>query len=82
MNLTYLFISHDLAVVKFMSDRIMVMNKGKIEEIGLPEEIYNNPQRSYTKTLVAATLGGALEDIRRQQNRRGRFINCFSPGKP
>jgi peptide/nickel transport system ATP-binding protein len=39
-GLTYIFISHDLSVVKFMSDRIIVMNKGKIEEIGDPEQIY------------------------------------------
>jgi peptide/nickel transport system ATP-binding protein len=53
-NLTYLFISHDLSVVKFMSDRIMVMNQGKIEEIGLAEAIYHAPQRDYTRQLIAA----------------------------
>jgi peptide/nickel transport system ATP-binding protein len=53
-NLTYLFISHDLSVVKFMSDRIMVMNQGKIEEIGLAETIYHAPQRDYTRQLIAA----------------------------
>ncbi len=72
LNLTYIFISHDLAVVKFMSDRIMVMNMGKTEEIGPAEEIYNNPQRNYTKKLIAATPVGGLEDIKRQQSRRGR----------
>jgi peptide/nickel transport system ATP-binding protein len=73
LNLTYIFISHDLAVVKFMSDRIMVMNMGKTEEIGPAEEIYNNPQRNYTKKLIAATPVGSLEDIRRQQSNRGRL---------
>jgi peptide/nickel transport system ATP-binding protein len=72
LNLTYIFISHDLAVVKFMSDRIMVMNNGKIEEIGPAEDIYNHPRREYTRKLIAATPEGGLEDIRRQQDRRRR----------
>jgi peptide/nickel transport system ATP-binding protein len=53
-NLTYIFISHDLSVVKFMSDRIMVMNQGKIEEIGTAEQIYGSPQQEYTRKLIAA----------------------------
>jgi peptide/nickel transport system ATP-binding protein len=53
-GLTYIFISHDLSVVKFVSDRIMVMNQGRIEEIGTADSIYNNPQRDYTKTLIQA----------------------------
>jgi peptide/nickel transport system ATP-binding protein len=57
-NLTYLFISHDLSVVKFMSDRIMVMNQGKIEEIGSAEKIYRNPQQAYTRQLIAAIPTG------------------------
>lgn len=56
-GLTYIFISHDLAVVKHISDRMIVMNKGKIEEQGFPEEIYNNPQAEYTKKLIAAIPG-------------------------
>lgn len=58
-NLTYLFISHDLGVVKFMSDRIMVMNQGKIEEIGSAENIYRHPQQDYTKQLIAAIPTGS-----------------------
>jgi peptide/nickel transport system ATP-binding protein len=53
-NLTYIFISHDLSVVRFMSDRIMVMNKGKIEEIGKANEIINFPQSDYTRKLIAS----------------------------
>jgi len=53
-GLTYIFISHDLSVVKFMSDRIMVMNKGKIEELNSAEAIYSNPQQEYTRNLIAA----------------------------
>jgi peptide/nickel transport system ATP-binding protein len=59
-NLTYLFISHDLSVVKFMSDRIMVMNQGKIEEIGPAEQIYRQPQKAYTQKLIAAIPSGLL----------------------
>ena len=53
-GLTYIFISHDLSVVKFMSDRIMVMKQGKIEEIGLAEQVYDQPQREYTRQLIAS----------------------------
>ena len=56
-NFTYIFISHDLSVVKFMSDRMIVMNKGKIEEMGDPEEIYYHPKTDYTKRLIAAIPG-------------------------
>ncbi|NJK40221.1 MAG: ABC transporter ATP-binding protein [Acaryochloridaceae cyanobacterium SU_2_1] len=57
-KLTYIFISHDLNIVKFMSDRIMVMNRGKLEEIGPAEEIYHSPQATYTKQLIAAIPAG------------------------
>jgi peptide/nickel transport system ATP-binding protein len=60
---TYIFISHDLSVVKFMSDRMVVMNKGKIEEMGDADAIYNNPQTEYTKKLIGAIPKGRLEDI-------------------
>ena len=57
---TYIFISHDLSVVKFMSDRMIVMNKGKIEEIGFADDIYNHPQEAYTKKLIDAIPKGNL----------------------
>lgn len=60
---TYIFISHDLSVVKFMSDRMVVMNKGEIEEMGVADEIYNNPKKEYTQKLIAAIPKGKLEDI-------------------
>ncbi|MGB7488594.1 MAG: ABC transporter ATP-binding protein, partial [Phormidesmis sp.] len=66
-NLTYIFISHDLSVVKFVSDRIMVMNKGRIEEIGPSEAIYNSPQKAYTQQLIAAIPDAKREDIRQRQ---------------
>jgi peptide/nickel transport system ATP-binding protein len=51
-GLTYIFISHDLGVVKFMSDRIMVMNEGAIVELNTAESIYSNPQQPYTQKLI------------------------------
>ncbi len=54
LALTYLFIAHDLAVVRSMSDRIAVMNRGKLVEIGPAEEVYTNPQDDYTKALLSA----------------------------
>ena len=56
-GLTYIFISHDLAVVKHISDRMVIMNKGKIEEQGFPEEIYKNPKAVYTQKLIDAIPG-------------------------
>lgn len=55
-GLTYIFISHDLSVVKFMSDRIMVMKDGKIVESGPADKIYREPKEAYTKELIAAIL--------------------------
>lgn len=49
---TYIFISHDLAVVKYMADQLVVMNKGKIEEIGDADVIYANPKKAYTQKLI------------------------------
>lgn len=53
-DLTYIFISHDLSVVQFISDRIMVMKDGKVVEIGDSEEVYKNPAAAYTKELLGA----------------------------
>ena len=53
-DLTYIFISHDLSVVQFISDRIMVMKDGKVVEIGDANQIYKNPQSAYTKKLINA----------------------------
>jgi peptide/nickel transport system ATP-binding protein len=57
-NFSYIFISHDLSVVKYMSDQLVVMNQGKIEEIGDADAIYNNPKTSYTKNLINAIPKG------------------------
>lgn len=55
---SYIFISHDLAVVKYMSDQVLVMNKGKIEELGDADEIYAHPKTAYTQKLIAAIPKG------------------------
>ncbi len=61
---TYLFISHDISVVKFISDRMIVLYNGKIEEAGDADEIYFNPQKEYTKRLINAIPKGRIEDIK------------------
>ena len=65
-QLTYIFISHDLSVVKFMSDRILVMNRGQIVEQGTAESIYRDPKEEYTQKLIAAIPTGSPE---RRRNR-------------
>jgi oligopeptide transport system ATP-binding protein len=66
-GLTYLFISHDLAVVRTMSDEIAVMNQGKLVEVGPAEEVYSHPKDEYTKALFAAV---PVPDPRRQRERK------------
>ncbi len=55
---TYIFISHDLAVVKYMADQLVVMNKGKVEEMGDADVIYETPKTSYTQKLIGAIPKG------------------------
>jgi peptide/nickel transport system ATP-binding protein len=69
-DFTYIFISHDLSVVKFMSDRMVVMNQGKVEEMGDADEVYNNPKTAYTQKLIAAIPTGRLEDIKASIERK------------
>ena len=57
-SFTYIFISHDLAVVKYMADQLLVMNKGKIEELGDADTIYSHPEKAYTKKLIHAIPKG------------------------
>jgi ABC-type oligopeptide transport system ATPase subunit len=66
-GLTYLFIAHDLAVVRAMSDRIAVMNRGKLVEVGPAEEVYTTPKDDYTKALLAAV---PVPDPRRMKERK------------
>jgi peptide/nickel transport system ATP-binding protein len=69
-DFTYIFISHDLAVVKFISDRIAVMKDGKIVEIGYSDEIYNAPKNPYTEKLIKSIPSADLENIRRNMLKR------------
>jgi peptide/nickel transport system ATP-binding protein len=70
-GLTYIFISHDLSVVKYMSDRMVVMQEGKIEEMGDADQIYNNPGTEYTQKLIDAIPEGKLEDIKKHLESKG-----------
>jgi ABC-type oligopeptide transport system ATPase subunit len=67
LGLAYLFVAHDLAVVRAMSDRIAVMNKGKIVETGEAERVYSDPQDEYTRALLAAV---PVPDPRRMRERK------------
>ncbi len=69
-ELTYLFISHDLSVVEFMSDMMAVMSDGKIVEYGPSEAIYENPREGYTQRLIAAVPDDSLEAIEIRRGRR------------
>jgi peptide/nickel transport system ATP-binding protein len=69
-GLTYIFISHDLSVVKFMADMMAVMNQGKIVEFGPSENIYARPHEDYTRRLISATPNDSLENIRQRQAQR------------
>ena len=63
-GITYLFITHDLSVARFMADRLLVMSKGQIVESGPAADVYAHPQNEYTKTLLAAIPKDEPQDIR------------------
>ena len=69
-GLTYIFISHDLSVVKFMSDMMAVMNVGKFVEFGPSEAIYENPKEAYTERLIDAIPRDSLAQIDKRQAQR------------
>ena len=84
-GLTYIFISHDLSVVKFMSDVMCVMQGGRIVEAGPSEAVYADPQQEYTRTLIAAIPRDDLEHIQAIQARRGeprRAVAAMASGRP
>ncbi|MBC3539503.1 ABC transporter ATP-binding protein [Rufibacter sediminis] len=70
LHLTLLFITHDLSVAKFMSDRLLVMDQGQIVEQGPAQQIFTSPQQPYTQALLQAVPAGELEDILRAQEKR------------
>ena len=63
-GLTYVFISHDLSVVRYIADEVMVMYFGDVVEHGTRDEVFSNPQHDYTRTLFAATPKSSVESIR------------------
>jgi len=73
-GLTYIFISHDLSVVKFMADMMAVMNNGKIVEFGPSENIYKNPREQYTRRLIDATPKDDINLIRQRVAERAAAV--------
>jgi dipeptide transport system ATP-binding protein len=69
-NLTYVFISHDLSVVKYIADEVMVMYFGEAVEYGTRDAVFENPQHDYTKTLFAATPRADVASIKARLARR------------
>ena len=76
-HFTYIFISHDLSVVKFMSDRMVVMNEGKVEEMGDADMIYNDAKTAYTQKLINAIPKGELDDIRASMSKKRMRAEAF-----
>jgi len=76
-GLTYLFIAHDLAVVRTMSDRIAVMNRGKLVELGPAEEVYSHPKDPYTKALLTAV---PVPDPRKMKERKAERARLRAAG--
>jgi oligopeptide transport system ATP-binding protein len=80
LGLAYLFVAHDLAVVRAMSDRIAVMNRGEIVEIGDASDVYNNPQQDYTKALLAAVPVPDPRRMRERKRERRRLSHAVAEG--
>lgn len=78
-GLTYIFISHDLSVVKFMSDMMAVMNGGKIVEFGPSDDLYAHPKNEYTRRLISAIPQPSLEALERRERERAARIKVAEP---
>ena len=61
LGLSYLFITHDLAVVRLLADDVVVMEKGKVVESGPSDELFANPRQEYTQRLIAAVPGAGID---------------------
>jgi oligopeptide transport system ATP-binding protein len=77
-GLTYLFIAHDLAVVRAMSDRIAVMNQGKLVELGPAEEVYHNPKEEYTRALLSAVPVPDPRKMKERKRERARLAHVLA----
>ena len=77
-GLTYLFIAHDLAVVRAMSDRIAVMNQGKLVELGPAEEVYRNPREEYTQALLSAVPVPDPRKMKERKRERARLAHVLA----
>ena len=78
-GLTYLFIAHDLAVVRAMSDRIAVMNRGKLVELGPAEEVYSSPKDAYTQALLSAVPVPDPRAMKQRKDERRRLRHALAP---
>ncbi|TPP05965.1 dipeptide ABC transporter ATP-binding protein [Rhizobium glycinendophyticum] len=72
-GLTYVFISHDLSVVRYIADEVMVMYYGEAVEYGTRDAVFSDPQHAYTRTLFAATPKADVESIRARMAKRGKI---------
>jgi dipeptide transport system ATP-binding protein len=72
-GLTYVFISHDLSVVRYIADEVMVMYYGEAVEYGTRDAVFSDPQHAYTRTLFAATPKADVESIRARMAKRGKL---------
>jgi ABC-type oligopeptide transport system ATPase subunit len=77
--LTYLFIAHDLAVVRAMSDRIAVMNRGKLVELGPAEQVYSQPREAYTQALLSAVPVPDPRAMKQRRQERRRLRHALAP---
>ncbi|EHS50413.1 ABC transporter related protein [Rhizobium sp. PDO1-076] len=75
-GLTYVFISHDLSVVRYIADEVMVMYYGEAVEYGTRDAVFNDPQHEYTRTLFAATPRADVESIRARMAKRGKLVSA------
>jgi oligopeptide transport system ATP-binding protein len=78
-GLTYLFIAHDLAVVRAMSDRIAVMNRGQLVEVGPAEEVYASPKEAYTQALLSAVPVPDPRAMKQRKEERRRLRHALAP---
>jgi ABC-type oligopeptide transport system ATPase subunit len=80
LGLTYLFVAHDLAVVRAMSDHIAVMNNGVLVETGPANEVYNHPQQDYTRALLAAVPVPDPRRMRERKQERRKLSHAIAEG--